>query len=221
MPNILSPILDIQKMKSEEYIQMCCPQCNTLFVKIKKEYTRCIKNNKEHTFYCAASCFQKTKDKRQFVPCNHCNKNFQKGSWEIQNTNKNFCSRSCLGFYFNEHKTSGINRSKLELKLEENLLKDYPNIGFEFCNTSILNGLELDIYIPTLKLAFEIQGIFHYEPIFGQEKLEQIQERDIRKKILAQDASINLIEINISKYKYITDVRFNAIYSLIKSYINQ
>ena len=45
---------------------------------------------------------------------------------------------------------------------------------------------ELDIYLPSLKLAIEIQGIFHYKPIFifGDLKLKQIQDNDLNKKLI-------------------------------------
>ena len=33
---------------------------------------------------------------------------------------------------------------------------------------------ELDVYVPSLNLAFELNGIFHYEPIYGEKKLNQI-----------------------------------------------
>ena len=52
------------------------------------------------------------------------------------------------------------------------------------------------MYIPSLKLAFEIQGIFHYEPIFGQEKLDQIQKNDQEKIQKCYEMDIKLISID-------------------------
>jgi len=44
----------------------------------------------------------------------------------------------------------------------------YPDLVIHFNKKDAINS-ELDIYIPSLKLAFELNGIFHYEPIFGKE----------------------------------------------------
>ena len=66
-------------------------------------------------------------------------------------------------------------------------------------------GSELDIYVPSLKLAFEIQGIFHYEPIFGQEKLDQIQKNDKDKIDKCSKLNIELIHINCSKQKQFSE----------------
>jgi hypothetical protein len=66
----------------------------------------------------------------------------------------------------------GYNRSKLEIYLEQELIKLYSTLEIHFCRSDTI-GSELDIYIPSLKLAFEINGIFHYKPIFGEDKLKK------------------------------------------------
>ena len=61
-----------------------------------------------------------------------------------------------------------------------------------------LNGLELDIYVPELKTAFEYQGIQHYKPIDawgGDEALEELQERDWRKASTCKDLGIRLLKV--------------------------
>lgn len=61
-----------------------------------------------------------------------------------------------------------------------------------------LNGLELDIFLPNLKIAFEYQGQQHYFPIKawgGKSSFEQLQERDRRKKTICSALNITLIEI--------------------------
>lgn len=62
-----------------------------------------------------------------------------------------------------------------------------------------LEGLELDIYLPDLKLAFEYQGIQHYQAVEhwgGKAQLEIQQEHDRRKKKLCEDLDIRLICID-------------------------
>jgi hypothetical protein len=44
------------------------------------------------------------------------------------------------------------------------------------------NGLEIDIVIPSIKCAIEINGPAHHTDIFGVENLRKTQMRDIRKK---------------------------------------
>lgn len=61
---------------------------------------------------------------------------------------------------------------------------------------NILQGLELDIFIPDLRLGIEYQGIQHYKPIKhwgGKEALKQLQDRDRKKKILCQELGIRLV----------------------------
>ena len=60
-----------------------------------------------------------------------------------------------------------------------------------------LEGLELDIYIPSLKLGFEYQGIQHFKAIShwgGEVQLEKQQEHDKRKKEICK--ALGLICVN-------------------------
>lgn len=62
-----------------------------------------------------------------------------------------------------------------------------------------LEGLELDIYIPSLKLGFEYQGIQHFKAIShwgGEVQLEKQQEHDKRKKEICKALGIRLICVN-------------------------
>ncbi len=76
----------------------------------------------------------------------------------------------------------------------------YPNIEIiRHHRPQWLNGLELDIYIPSKKLAFEYQGIQHFQAVEhwgGQEKLKIQKEHDIRKKQICEEKGICLICIN-------------------------
>lgn len=65
-----------------------------------------------------------------------------------------------------------------------------------------LNGLELDIYIPELKLGFEYQGKQHYYPVEawgGLEALIKVQERDREKKKICENLKIELIIIDYTE----------------------
>lgn len=67
---------------------------------------------------------------------------------------------------------------------------------------SWLEGLELDIYIPDLSLAFEYQGQQHFYPVEawgGKEAFEALQERDARKAHLCVENSVRLVTIDYTE----------------------
>jgi hypothetical protein len=62
-----------------------------------------------------------------------------------------------------------------------------------------LKGLEIDIWLPELKIGFEYQGIQHFQPIEhwgGQTSFQKLQDNDLRKKVLCRELNYRLIEIN-------------------------
>lgn len=90
----------------------------------------------------------------------------------------------------------------------------YPNLEI-FFNKKFAIGSELDIYIPSLQLAIELNGIHHYKPIYGQKLLDKIILRDIKKLKECADKSIHFHSIDISdqmtfkehtSYKYLDAV---------------
>lgn len=167
----------------------------------------------EHNF-CSRKCFslfQKTSIK---VYCKQCNKQFFKKPNQIKKTNNNFCSRSCSAKYNNTHKKIGTKRSKLEIWIEKQLINLYPNLNIHF-NRKDAIGSELDIYIPSLKLAFELNGIFHYEPIHGAEKLSQIQNNDKNKFQKCQENKISLHILDTSSLKIFKEDRAKKYLELI------
>ena len=122
--------------------------------------------------YCSKECFHLSDRNRIKITCTQCKKEFERTPSQLKKSKLPFCSKPCSAFYYNTHKTEGYRRSKLEMWLEEQLTKLYPVLEINFNKTNIINS-ELDIYIPSLKLAFELNGIFHYEPIYGKDKLDK------------------------------------------------
>jgi hypothetical protein len=102
--------------------------------------------------------------------------------------------------YKNAHKTTGTRVSKLETWLQTQLPALYPVLEFQFNRRDTING-ELDIYVPSLRLAFELNGVFHYEPIYGPEKLASIQTNDERKFQACVERGIELCIIDVSRMK--------------------
>lgn len=131
-----------------------------------------------------------------------------------------FCNRSCAATYNNTHKTHGCSRSKLEFYLEENLIKTYPMLEFHFNKVDTINS-ELDIYIPILKLAVELNGIYHYEPIYGIDKLKKIQNNDNRKFQACLEKGIELCIIDSSKLSYFKESNAKPYLEIVKTIIEQ
>jgi hypothetical protein len=169
-----------------------------------KTCLNCHKNyeSKDHrSKFCSLSCSNFYRENNKAVKFKFCN--VCKLSFKIQGANylskKIYCSRSCAAKYNNRHKTVGIRRSKLEAWIESQLTLKYPNLSVEYNKTT--NGFELDIYIPNLRLAFELNGIFHYEPIYGIEKLERTKKNDVNKFQECQRLGISLCVLDTSKQK--------------------
>lgn len=154
--------------------------------------------------YCSNNCKYQSQFRLIEKTCKTCGKIFFRQPKEIKKNKFSFCSYSCSAKYWNKNKTSGTCRSKLEHWIENNLKKIYPNEKIIFNNQKIL-GLELDIYFPHLKLAFELNGIFHYEPIFGNEKLQKTISHDEQKFKLCREKKISLCIIDTTVQKHFTE----------------
>ena len=64
---------------------------------------------------------------------------------------------------------------------------------------SWLHGLELDIYVPDLQIAFEYQGQQHFFPIEawgGEDALRRLQARDERKRQICKQRGVTLITVD-------------------------
>lgn len=180
-----------------------CYTCGIPFKRYKKEITFEVKNKRGRVKYCSLKCNTTSQKKNHNIKCTNCNCEFYKQPKEIKKskTGNHFCSKSCAATYNNKHKKYGTKRSKLEVWLEEQLTTLYPKLEIHF-NRKDTIGSELDIYFPTLNLAIELNGIFHYEPIYGVDKLGKIQENDKSKSKACFDAKIDLCIIDTSEQKY-------------------
>jgi len=168
--------------------------------------------------YCSIPC-RLGYDPNPTVTCLECDCKFIKSLAEIRKTPNNFCSRSCAATYNNTHKTKGNRRSKLEKWLEEQLIVLYPDLEILYSNKTTINS-ELDIYIPSLNLAIELNGIFHYEPIFGEDKLSQIKNNDSRKFQACIENGIELCIIDTSQHKYVKPSTSQKYLDIITKLVN-
>ncbi len=207
--------------KSTDMLPLKCEECNNTYSKPKKDISRCIRGLKNINF-CSVSCSNTNRGRPLQIPCANCDTIVTKKPSDIQKskTGNIFCSKSCAATFNNKNKTHGTRRSKLESWLENELIKLYPNLEIHF-NQKDAIGSELDIYIPSLNIAFELNGIFHYEPIFGVDKLEQIQENDQSKTKACIDAKIDLCIIDTSQQKYVKPKTSQKYLDIIINIVNE
>ena len=140
--------------------------------------------------------------------------------YEINKATHSFCSYVCNGNYNSRNKKTGTKISKLEKWIESKLKFLYPSLVVNYNKNDTINA-ELDIYIPSLKLAFELNGPFHYEPIFGEEKLKSTQTNDKRKFQACLEHKIELCIIDTSKQRYFKEKTSNEYLCIITNIIEQ
>lgn len=196
---LLIPIDTLKNYKSRDLISVECDYCHKACKRTRQAIQKRFKAS--NTIFCSRKCYALYLIKE--IPCNckNCTTPFFKKYSQYHKTKNHFCSCRCAGIYNNAHKTKGNNRSKLEIWLEPKLKSLYPKLEFKFNDIKAINA-ELDIYIPKLKLAFELNGIFHYEDIFKNGRLKTTQSNDNRKFQVCTKKKINLCVIDTSKQRY-------------------
>ena len=190
--------------KSTDKLLCQCYNCNKKFTTTKNNIRYELNHNRGRVKFCSQECNNLFNNPKNIVKCLNWNISFHKTKSNIRTSPNHFCSKSCATTYNNKNKTHGNRRSKLESWIENKLLDLYPSLDFHF-NRKDTIGSELDIYIPSLNLAFELNGIFHYEPIYGSNKLNQIKENDISKSKACHEAKIDLCVIDTSQQKYVKE----------------
>lgn len=185
--------------KCKDKLPLQCLFCKNTFYTSRDNIVRAEMRKQETCEYCSLECYgkQNTLLNTKKVNCKNCNKEFTKLNSQIKKHPNHFCGNSCAAKYNNARKTKGTRISKLEVWLQNELTTLYPNLEFHFNKTSAINA-ELDIYIPSLKIAFELNGIFHYEPIYGADKFSKIVDNDKRKFAACIEKGIGLCIIDHS-----------------------
>ena len=135
----------------------------------------------------------------------------------FQANKRKYCSGHCRNMV-NNMKING-NRSKAEKMLENMLKVKFPQLAFNINDRTILEGLELDFYFPSINLAIEWNGIFHYKNV--GHNFELIKQKDAKKMQLCKDKNIELYIVKdlTSSTKFIKQ-QINKIENLLKNKYN-
>lgn len=82
------------------------------------------------------------------------------------------------------------------------LVKAFPALDIRLNDRALLpDGLEIDIHIPALRLAIELNGPMHFKPMWGADKLAAIQRNDQRKSELIAGLGYRVLVIQCDTAK--------------------
>jgi hypothetical protein len=213
--------------KSRELLPLQCYICNSIFNISKNEIQKSLKRKSENNSrrnelkYCSRECSIKSKFNGKYVACEQCGTNVYRTPTTFKRKHKHiFCSSSCNATWNNTHKTMGCRRSKIEMWIEKQLSILYPTLEIHYNTIDAINA-ELDIYIPKLSFAIELNGIFHYEPIYGKDKLNKMKSNDSRKFQACIENNIELCIIDITSQKKFTESSSKKFLDIIKNILNK
>lgn len=207
-----------------------CEYCEKIYSARRAEVNRVLRFKKLQsnldslmTFqYCSRLCANRaiSIDEVFTIECKNCGESVRKRMCDSRKskTKNFFCNSSCAATFNNAHKTKGYRRSKLEVWLEASLISAYPNLEIHFNKKNAISS-ELDIYIPSLNLAIELNGIFHYKPIYGDKTFTKIKNNDVRKVQTCLQNKIKLFVINVSHYQHFKETCAKEVFSLINGII--
>ena len=218
--------IEFEKMQVTDKCKMECIICHSYFFIQKRTLLNILNNTGKHSgvgLYCSHKCVGIAKSQKCntiSTECAQCGKQIIRTRQWFKSIKNAFCSKSCAATYNNTHKKTGSRKSKLEVWLQSKLDVLYPNLEITYCDKTAIQS-ELDIYIPSLKLAFELNGIYHYEPIHGQNKLDQIQNNDNRKFQACIENNIELVLIDVSTLKYFKEQNCQKYLDIITTIISQ
>lgn len=134
--------------------------------------------------------------------CRHCQIKFRRAIRHEKRLRNIFCSPSCRSSYYSK-RNSTKRTSKIEEAIYSVLRKRWEKIHILRNDRKfLLCGYEIDIFIPSKKLAIEVNGPIHYKPIHGEERLKQARHNDFIKKAELTTRNISLIIIDVGSDTY-------------------
>lgn len=205
-------------------LKLECSFCKVPLNRTKSQLS-VIKIKNIQNIFCGVSCRNKFRVKKVSATCKQCTKIFEKfPSQQRSIKNNDFCGSSCAATYNNRTRMIGKRTSKLERWLHDRLPEVFPGLKFLFNDKQTVEG-ELDIYIPSLKLAVELNGPTHYFPIYGQDVLDKTKANDAYKRQVCKKNGIKLVELDVSDLMSLKSYKFtkyvNDVFDIVKSDIER
>ena len=108
--------------------------------------------------------------------------------------------------------------SKLELYLLDRLLADGFKVDFHKEQMLLTTKLQIDLLLPTMNIAIEIDGPSHFLPVWGDDTLKRNQKYDNKKSGLILGKGLRLIRIK--QLKDFSKSRADKLYDLLVSVLN-
>ena len=89
--------------------------------------------------------------------------------------------------------------SKLELFLLDSLIKNGYKVDFHKEQTLSNTKLQIDLFLPTMSVAIEVDGPSHFNPVWGEDTLQKNKKYDNKKNGLILGKGLVLIRIKQAK----------------------
>jgi hypothetical protein len=191
----------------EEFIKKH-PQCLSFFPNLTKIVER--RNDLENDGVICKICDKKFK----YVNQKHLDKhNITLKNYKIKYLGHRFMSNSTVEKLKNSY-NEGLKYHENSFKSnpEKEIRKIIENYGFEILsnNKKVLNGTEIDIYIPELKLGIEYDGLYYHSEKMGKNKWYHLNKQN-----LAKSYGIKLIHIFEDEWLFKKEIIIKKIIHLI------
>jgi very-short-patch-repair endonuclease len=85
--------------------------------------------------------------------------------------------------------------SKLEKYIHKKLISDGYKVEFHKEQTLVNTKLQIDLFLPSINLAIEVDGPSHFAPVWGEDSLNRNKKYDSKKEGLILGRGWNLIRI--------------------------
>lgn len=92
-------------------------------------------------------------------------------------------------------RASSKSGSKLEKFLLRGLLDNGIDTKFHYEQMLVNTKLQIDLYVPSINLAIEVDGPSHFDPVWGNENLQKTKTYDNKKQGLILGKGMTLVRI--------------------------